>query len=258
MRYHTNMKIQLPKYLYYSAESAKDTPWERRIDHKNVPSGTTLETELDDEGIWKDPLNNHWFNENTIAEDLMKHREGQSLAKKADIRGEKLPHPIPSEYKGVDWNHPEHPLSQESFRDGLSQALEKAGISHEKMPWLEGSMKDAWGNFWLTFLNTPLKALGGCIEGTRINKSIVKSYLVTSVNDPAYGAGEVFGKILAGFASGELWREYYDQFPPKMQKVLRDIFTPSPQPWKNGDTVASVWPPEPHSHPGIQWEELTA
>ena len=64
----------------------------------------------------------------------MKHRVGQIEAQETVRKGEKLPHPIPQEYEGVDFNNPEHPLSQASFQDGLAQALEKAGISQEKIP----------------------------------------------------------------------------------------------------------------------------
>lgn len=252
MWYPIGMKIQLPKYLYHSAESAKNTPLEHRMDDEQTSSSTTLDKEFD-EVIWKDPLSKQYpFQENSLGQDIVKHRVGQIEAQETVRKGEALPHPIPQEYEGVDFNNPEHPLSQASFQDGLAQALEKAGISHEKIPWLKDFTEGAWGNFWLTFLNTPFKALGGYIKGTPIDNSIGNSYLVTSVNDPAYGSGEVFGKILAGFASGELWREYYDQYPSNIQKVFQDILTPKPQSWKNGDTVASVWPPEPHSHPGIQ------
>jgi hypothetical protein len=120
---------------------------------------------------------------------------------------------------------------------------------------LKGFMENAWEDFWLNFLNTPAESFWGSINGV-MGAKIWPSYDVVCT-DPAYGIGEVFGKILAGFASGELWREYYDQFPSNMQKVFQDIFTPKSQPWKNGDTDASVWPPDPHSHPGIQWVELT-
>jgi len=42
------MKIQLPKYLYHSAESAKNTPLEHGMDDEQTSSSTTLDKEFDE------------------------------------------------------------------------------------------------------------------------------------------------------------------------------------------------------------------
>lgn len=44
------MKIQLPKYLYHSAESAKNTPLEHRTSEEQTSPNKTLDKESD-EGI---------------------------------------------------------------------------------------------------------------------------------------------------------------------------------------------------------------
>jgi hypothetical protein len=131
MWYHIGMKIQLPKYLYNSAESAKNTLLEHRMDDEQTSSRTTLEMEFD-EGIWKDQLSKQYsFEENTFGEDIVKHRVGQILAQETVRKGEALPHPIPQEYEGVDLTSRTSPFSGIISRWSCASSRKSRNLSWE-------------------------------------------------------------------------------------------------------------------------------
>ncbi len=84
----------------------------------------------------EDLLNNKYpFAPHSLGDVAISHRVSNTLAQKTIEEKGALPNgnTIQPQFEHVDFENPEHSLSQTSFNDGVSQALEKAGIPPEKI-----------------------------------------------------------------------------------------------------------------------------
>jgi hypothetical protein len=84
----------------------------------------------------KDLLNKEYpFAPHSLGDVAISHRASNTLAQKTIEEKGALPNgnTIQPQFEHVDFKNPEHSFSQTSFNDGVSQALEKAGIPPEKI-----------------------------------------------------------------------------------------------------------------------------